>query len=223
MKVFRKITQVIIVAIIVIAAHSCYKDDANHHYRIPFKNDADYSLYILSESKEHYFMSPHYQDTILQSYYCDINGSGGLSANPNNITFQHEYGHYLQSQKMGIAYLNRVGIPSLFSNHNHDFHPVEQDANRRAFLYFNKHIDGFYKTEEDMNNEWGWDFDNNPLNVDGSYTFGQYVDYKDADDLKLLEGLSIHASLIDYYGWTMSPIMLIGNTIYNTIYYNHQY
>ena len=71
MKVFRKITQVIIVAIIVIAAHSCYKDDVNHHYRIPFKNDADYFLYILSESKEQYFMSPHYQDTILQSYYCD--------------------------------------------------------------------------------------------------------------------------------------------------------
>ena len=154
---------------------------------------------------------------------CYINGYSTLSANPNNHLFQHEYGHYLQSQEMGIAYLNRVGIPSAFSNHNHKFHPVEQDANRRAFLYFNKHIDGFYKTEEDMNNEWGWDFDNNPLNVDGSYTFGQYVDYKDADDLKLLEGLSIHASLIDYYGWTMSPIMLIGNTIYNTIYYNHQY
>ena len=154
---------------------------------------------------------------------CYINGYSTLSANPNNHLFQHEYGHYLQSQEMGIAYLNRVGIPSAFSNHNHKFHPVEQDANRRGFLYFNKHIDGFYKTEEDMNNEWGWDFDINPLNVDGSYTFGQYVDYKDADDLKLLEGLSIHASLIDYYGWTMSPIMLIGNTIYNTIYYNHQY
>ena len=64
---------------IVIATHSCYKDDDNHHYRIPFKNDADYSLYILAESKEQYFMSPHYQDTILQSYYC----------NPSKDTLNH--------------------------------------------------------------------------------------------------------------------------------------
>ena len=44
-----------------------------------------------------------------------INGERGLYADPNNTLFQHEYGHYLQSQSMGWGYLPRVGIPSLMS------------------------------------------------------------------------------------------------------------
>ena len=68
-----------------------------------------------------------------QMYYAyDANGNRGLYADPHNRLFQHEYGHYLQSQSMGPA-----------------FQPFEQDANRRAFLYFNKNVDGFYQTEEE--------------------------------------------------------------------------
>ena len=45
-----------------------------------------------------------------------INGSRELKADPNNTLFQHEYGHYLQSQEMGWAYLSRVGFPSLLGS-----------------------------------------------------------------------------------------------------------
>ena len=60
-----------------------------------------------------------------------VNGSRSLAAGPNNSLFQHEYGHYLQSQKMGWGYLSRVGIPSLmgaanYDDGNHDFQPYEQ-------------------------------------------------------------------------------------------------
>lgn len=149
-----------------------------------------------------------------------INGPSFLSADPNNFLFQHEYGHYLQSQEMGFAYLNRVGIPSLLSNHDHDFHPVEQDANRRAFLYFNKHIRGFYKTEENKDNDYGWNFYANPLNVYYSYEDGLYVDYNNVNSLELLNNLTVHAQWYDYVCWKKykyGPI-LIG--LINAIYYN---
>lgn len=93
----------------------------------------------------------------LGSYIC---GNSSLRADPNNRLFQHEYGHYIQSQAYGIFYLSRYGIPSgsnciewLSGNRNHDNHPVEQDANIRAFKYFNKNIDGYI----------GWNFDFNPI------------------------------------------------------------
>ena len=59
--------------------------------------------------------------------------------------FQHEYGHYLQSQEMGLAYLAKVGIPSIRSAivsgpGEHKYQSFEQDANLRAFKYFNKGI-----------------------------------------------------------------------------------
>ncbi len=44
-----------------------------------------------------------------------ILGGRDLRADPNNPLFQHEYGHYLQSQSMGWGYIPRVGIPSLMS------------------------------------------------------------------------------------------------------------
>ena len=79
-----------------------------------------------------------------------IIGDRTISADPNNSVFQHEYGHYLQSQSMGWGYLSRIGIPSLMSadgSGEHKYQPHEQDANARAFLYFNRHVSGFYQTE----------------------------------------------------------------------------
>jgi hypothetical protein len=109
-----------------------------------------------------------------------ILGDESIEADANNSLFQHEYGHYIQSQSMGWAYYPRVGIPSMRSKGVHDFHSVEQDANRRAFLYFNKNIDGFYVSQDDFDNGVvrGWNFFQNPLNVDGSNTRDQYVDYR---------------------------------------------
>jgi RHS repeat-associated protein len=80
-------------------------------------------------------------------------GARGLQADPNNPLFQHEYGHYIQSQLFGPLYYGKVGIPSLFSTGIHNNHPTEQDANIRAQSYFNRHAPGTI-----------WDFVENPIN-----------------------------------------------------------
>ena len=105
-----------------------------------------------------------------------ISGGKEIQANPNNSIFQHEYGHYLQSKKKGIAYLLLDGIPSFIdaminSSYRHDRFSVELAANKLAFTYFNEYIDDFYKSEDDFKYELekgiqssnGWDFVNNPL------------------------------------------------------------
>jgi hypothetical protein len=57
-----------------------------------------------------------------------IVGNNSIEADADNTLFQHEYGHYIQSQSMGWAYYPRAGIPSLVSaqnkdpNHEHDFY-----------------------------------------------------------------------------------------------------
>ena len=156
----------------------------------------------------------------LSSY---ITGDNSIRADANNSLFQHEYGHYIQSQKMGLAYLPRVGIPIFFSSHSHNFHPVEQDANRRAFLYFNENVDGFYKTEDEMGAQRGWNFYSHPLNIDHSNERYQYVDYHNMLDLQLLNELSIHAKWYDYFCWLLFPVGPWGAGFFNTIYYNTTY
>lgn len=157
-----------------------------------------------------------------------INGERGLYADPNNTLFQHEYGHYLQSQSMGWGYLPRVGIPSLMSAMKkdglHKYQQTEQDANRRAFLYFNKHVDGFYKSESEKRDKRGWDFDINPLDVNHTATSGTYYDYKNPQSVALLnDNLTLHAKWYDYASWAVGgkwgfvSAVLVGvaNGIYN--------
>ena len=83
-----------------------------------------------------------------------IVGGSSLELDPNKSLFQHEYGHYLQSQKWGIAWPFVFGIPSLgsmvFDPENHDTFYTEVDANNKAFEYFRKTISDF-----DYNN-WIW-------------------------------------------------------------------
>lgn len=149
-----------------------------------------------------------------------INGYRTMYASPDNYLFQHEYGHYLQSQEMGLAYLNRVGIPSLLSTGNHKYHPIEMDANRRAFLYFNKHVEGFYKTEDDMYRDHGWDFYENPVrNIDED---NKYIDFYDSGSLELLNNLTVHAKWYDYICWRKYKYgpLIIG--LYNALLYNYQ-
>ncbi len=93
-----------------------------------------------------------------------INGDSSIEANPNNRLFQHEYGHYLQSQEFGLSYMNRFALPSLFSamgDGDHRQHFAEQDANSRAFTYFNQHIENYngWKLNNTIN---GYNF-NNPF------------------------------------------------------------
>jgi RHS repeat-associated protein len=75
-----------------------------------------------------------------------INGGRDLKADPHNSLFQHEYGHYIQSQRTGWGYLFSHGIPSLKSaikagkdpNHIHNDFWAEQDANKKGYEYFYK-------------------------------------------------------------------------------------
>lgn len=67
-------TSLIIISIILffsIFLCSCFVDKPDCHFHIPFKNNADHSIYVYSEIKEQYHALPNYQDTILQSYYPD--------------------------------------------------------------------------------------------------------------------------------------------------------
>ena len=129
-----------------------------------------------------------------------IIGNSGTYADPNNATFQHEYGHYLQSQAMGWAYLSKVGLPSLFSaagSGDHKYKPFELDANYRAFNYFNKNVPGFYKSRESKGN-YGWDFQSHPLGVKGSAS-ALYLDYNDSDAMEQArKSLSISAGWYHY-------------------------
>lgn len=99
-----------------------------------------------------------------------------------------------------------------------NLHPVEQDANRRAFLYFNEHVDGFYDVDGYDNK--GWDFEGNPLDINGTGTSNQIVDYKNPAHKLALAKLKISARWYDYASWIipLGPI-LVGSI--NTIdYYN---
>lgn len=93
-----------------------------------------------------------------------INGDNSLEANPYNALFQHEYGHYLQSQEVGLFYLQRYGFPSLYNcgrETNHNYFQTEQDANIRAFVFFRDHIEDYS----------GWKFSSNPIK---GYKKGDY-------------------------------------------------
>ena len=86
------------------------------------------------------------------------------------------------------------------NNIDHDFEPFEQDANRRAFLYFNEHVDGFYQTEDEYRGNlinWqrsgrdpaknvGWNFESNPLDIYSQRGFsdhrGNSWDYREYKD-----------------------------------------
>lgn len=147
-----------------------------------------------------------------------IAGKEGIKADPYNALFQHEYGHYLQSQAWGPMYLGKAGIPSILDTKgrkgDHDLHPIEQDANARAFEYFNKNVKGFYKTSTQHDSgDIGWNFYENPLNLHGTNRDG-YVDYKrQIDDVRKLR-VSFRAA--EYL--MLNPITL---GLYNHIRYNH--
>lgn len=132
-----------------------------------------------------------------------ISGSNSLKADPNNSTFQHEYGHYLQSQSMGWGYLTKVGIPSLLNalkkDGKHNLQPYEQNANYRAFMYFNRNIPSFYQTgNEYVKNVGvkGWNFVRNPLQIDKYIKV--YRDYHDPNTIQKLKSLKITPSWYDY-------------------------
>ena len=82
---------------------------------------------------------------------------------------------------------------------NIDWASFEQDANRRAFLYFNKNVEGFYKSFDERFEKRGWDFYNNPLDVNhvGYNSRYDYYDYYDSNQMDLLNNLILHTKWYD--------------------------
>lgn len=128
-----------------------------------------------------------------------VNGERGLHADPGNWLFQHEYGHYLQSQSVGPFYLQRYGIPSLLdkmSDSDHDYHTVEQDANIRALKYFYKHVPDYLIADDGDLDSFGWHLDKNPIiGFDRTQSLNSYT-----NQLALRRGI-LSLGWIDYlYG-----------------------
>ncbi|ASS48502.1 MAG: hypothetical protein A3D31_07910 [Candidatus Fluviicola riflensis] len=132
-----------------------------------------------------------------------------INGQPDNRMFQHEYGHYLQSKRMGFAYFVRVGLPAIMSKGDHDTHPVEVDCNRRAFLYFNQTFPEF-QNDSLLADTKGWNFRFNPfpdtLNKGIKRQGVCYVDYKDSLQVSQLETLRIKPTFIDYASWIILPV-----------------
>ena len=110
-----------------------------------------------------------------------ITGGKDLEADPENALFQHEYGHYLQSQKIGINYIWKVAVPSFLSalrdrsrskeNKRHKYTSTEQDANSRAIKYFYKrNVLNWNFKQNPIGREKQWDM-KNIMDKNGQFTF----------------------------------------------------
>jgi hypothetical protein len=136
-----------------------------------------------------------------------INGNNEIEADPNTRLFQHEYGHYIQSQTSGWFYLSKYAIPSALSKYPYNQHPVEQDANIRAFTYFNKHIDGYS----------GWVFtglNGNPING-----YDPWLPYNDPTNQAALRDGRLRLAWYDYL---LGPNIILSGLL-NTLILNNQY
>lgn len=122
-----------------------------------------------------------------------ILGDRTIEANPSNSLFQHEYGHYLQSQAWGPFYFGKVAIPSLISAAAHDSqghrqYKTEQDANIRALTFWEKKFSGFYKKDE---GQWNWR--SNP--IEG---FDANEDFNSATNSEALRNGRMHINGVDF-------------------------
>lgn len=104
--------------------------------------------------------SSNYMGVTLGNYInMDIWGqiTGDFDYYATNIDFMymHEYGHTIDSMKLGLAYLLVIGLPSAISaskdgnvpGYNHDFYWTEIRANKNASRYFSKWYDVIWKEE----------------------------------------------------------------------------
>lgn len=79
--------------------------------------------------------------------------SKGAIGNDKNL-IRHEFGHILQWRKLGnLGFYFKIGFPSLWSaikaclkkGYFHQKHPVEIDANKLSYQYFNRPKDWDFK------------------------------------------------------------------------------
>ena len=90
-----------------------------------------------------------------------IMGDSDIEAKDDNYLFQHEFGHYLQSQEHGPLWIFTFAIESGLSalvndSAKHNYFYTEQDANARSFKYFAERYGMEYAKKV-------WDFTLNPI------------------------------------------------------------
>jgi len=141
-----------------------------------------------------------------------INGGYDLESSFDNYLFQHEYGHYLQSQASGFWYFQRYAIPSAFSGgifkNHHNYHPVEQDANARAFKYFSKKVSGFNWIDENENQQSYWKFDENPI-----IGYDRTLSSDDSQNQLALKYARLRPA---WHDWILLPNLIISGPAINT-------
>lgn len=79
--------------------------------------------------------NPRFSSSVTLGSFINLGEDGQANVGTfgdGGYTFMHEYGHYLQSQEMGIIYLSKVGLASITGATW-----TELDANFRAAEYFN--------------------------------------------------------------------------------------
>ena len=96
-----------------------------------------YGALVVNKNKSH---TTQYKGATIGNV---INGWG--IDNDSDPMLYHEYGHTIQSRRHGPYYLYQAAV-SLFSaskddeNYNHNFHPIERQANRFAKSYFGEDL-----------------------------------------------------------------------------------
>jgi RHS repeat-associated protein len=140
-----------------------------------------------------------------------IIGNNSIRADANNPLFQHEYGHYLQSQEAGLLYTIKYAFPSILSaasakrlGNDHQYFFSEQDANARAFKYFTNNIEGF--NDAGHNNTYPngrWWSNSNPI-IGYDWT----KPYNDPDNQLALQNNIFSSSYMDYLTLGSDGILL---------------
>jgi RHS repeat-associated protein len=153
-----------------------------------------------------------------------IVGSKFIEAKPNNSLFQHEYGHYIQSQKVGWFYYSKYGIPSLLSKRgvgvDHSLHPTEQDANIRAYRYFSENVEDFNWVDNFGIHRSKWKRFSNPI-IGYNWVLSP-------DNVHNTSVLNKGRLKLSWYDYTMLPLNLtmigiIPPGLINSIIQNNQY
>lgn len=150
--------------------------------------------------------SPKFSGLSLGNY---IMGKRGTKADPSDRLFQHEYGHYIQSQSSGIFYLSKYGIPSALSKGRHNRHPVEQDVNARAYRYFSRNVENYS----------GWQHEYNPISG-----FDKTANPKSSQNQLSLKHAGLRLEWYDYvmFPFNLTPAIFIPGLI-NTLILNRRY
>nr|NQU93827.1 endonuclease [Bacteroidota bacterium] len=143
-----------------------------------------------------------------------IIGDKSIETDVGNRLFQHEYGHYIQSQKSGWFYYSKYGIPSALSKKPHNQNLVEQDANVRAFLYFSEHVDGFNWVDKWGNQRSKWVSWYNPIN---RYDWSRPIT-DHANQLALKNG----TLKLSWHDYSLGPNILLSGLL-NALILNHEY